>query len=102
VTLNSSLEGELSPFPVGLTKNVLPLPFGTSNPTRESCFDEEAPLQPRARHYATAFTHTSEPEQGETPSFTLSFFNLKVTTPDLSEGDGALETTVRLSVGVCH
>jgi hypothetical protein len=102
VTIEASLEGDLAPFPVAPGANTLPLPYGTYTPTRDACFDQEAPLQPRARAYVTGFTPSTQPQEGDPPTFTVSYFNLKVATPDLSEGEGARETLVRLSVGVCH
>ena len=102
VTIEASLEGDLAPFPVAPGANTLPLPYGTYTPTRDACFDQEAPLQPRARAYVTGFTPSTQPQEGDLPTFTVSYFNLKVATPDLSEGEGARETLVRLSVGVCH
>ncbi len=102
VTLNASLEGELTPLPVEVRKNQLPILYGSSTPSRDSCFDQDHPLLPRARTYVTRFGPTAQPEEGETPSLTISYFNLKVTTPDYSEGDGVRERIVSVSVGVCH
>lgn len=104
VSFNASLEGVLEPYPAPLSANLLSLSYGASTPSRESCFDEEAPLQPRARSYVAGFAPSERPQEGDEPSFTVSYFTFKVRTPDYSEGegDGEREVTLRLSVGVCH